>query len=383
MNARLRPSERRRPTAGFTLVELLVVIAIIGLLVAMLLPAVQAAREAARRSQCLNNMKQLCLAAQNFHDAKGVLPEAIHYSQEALDQTGPIRWEFEYFMFLSAGDGFGPNWVIQCLPYLEEQPLYNQFNLKLPIDDIANRIPRGATIPGMICPSDKGGQELYVNIGDPTNDNWGRGNYGAIGSLKSFPFGIVSRRSMVWRHLPWTMGAMAANASLKLEQVTDGTSKTIGITELRIGVNRHDPRGTWAFGAPGASSVWGATEENNGPNNCLPSGDNVANWAAIKAGIGDDYLNAECMNAAVGTGNTQAAPRSVHPEAFAAGFLDGSARFLSNSIQTSNIGGTFQNTTGGVFGSQQPSTRISPEQMGTFERLVAAMDGQTIDASTY
>jgi len=99
-------SLRRRP--AFTLVELLVVIAIIGVLVALLLPAVQAAREAARRSSCQNNLRQIGLAAQNFHDSRGTLP--------------PIR--------LQGGDGWASFFVI-IMPYMEQANIQNQWDLTL------------------------------------------------------------------------------------------------------------------------------------------------------------------------------------------------------------------------------------------------------------
>src|SRR5499427_6896199 len=88
---------------AFTLVELLVVIAIIGVLVALLLPAVQAAREAARRMRCQNNLKQIGIAAHNFHDVNGELPRAF----------SPIT---------------GLSWQVNILPFIEQQSLYNQFD---------------------------------------------------------------------------------------------------------------------------------------------------------------------------------------------------------------------------------------------------------------
>lgn len=102
-----RPFQR---LSGFTLVELLVVIAIIGILVALLLPAVQAAREAARRTQCQNNLKNISLAIHNFHDTKGHLP----YSVNPFDQT-PQRY----------ASYTGKGWIVDILPQLEEQPLYD------------------------------------------------------------------------------------------------------------------------------------------------------------------------------------------------------------------------------------------------------------------
>jgi prepilin-type N-terminal cleavage/methylation domain-containing protein len=105
------PAPRLRSRRGFTLVELLVVIAIIGVLVALLLPAVQAAREAARRIQCANNLKQIGLGLHNYHDTYTKLPPALwaNPNGSALDD-----------------DGFG--WMVSILPYIEQQPLFNLIN---------------------------------------------------------------------------------------------------------------------------------------------------------------------------------------------------------------------------------------------------------------
>jgi len=103
----------RRSRSAFTLVELLVVIAIIGILVALLLPAVQAAREAGRRSSCSNNLKQMALAVHNFHDTKKYLP---HGGGADLPPWGT-----------ATGGGWGSSWLVRILPFMEQNPMYEQF----------------------------------------------------------------------------------------------------------------------------------------------------------------------------------------------------------------------------------------------------------------
>jgi prepilin-type N-terminal cleavage/methylation domain-containing protein/prepilin-type processing-associated H-X9-DG protein len=119
---------------GFTLVELLVVIAIIGVLVAMLLPAVQAAREAARRSQCQNNLRQVALAALNYESARGSLPPGSGYTR--VEPKG--------------------NWVISIAPHMEQSSLFNQYDFTKYSDQSPNKeLAATTTVPTLICPSDE------------------------------------------------------------------------------------------------------------------------------------------------------------------------------------------------------------------------------------
>jgi len=146
---------RRTPFGGFTLVELLVVIAIIGILVALLLPAVQMAREAARRSKCLNNLKQIGLAMHNYLGVYGVFPPGA--------------------LSTSAGD-FGHSWLVRILPYLEEETIYNQFDQHssvtgrlVPDSQPWNRrnrdVLRDQIFPFMFCPSSTLEKLVLTNFG--------------------------------------------------------------------------------------------------------------------------------------------------------------------------------------------------------------------------
>jgi prepilin-type N-terminal cleavage/methylation domain-containing protein/prepilin-type processing-associated H-X9-DG protein len=130
-------TSRRTNVRGFTLVELLVVIAIIGVLVALLLPAVQAAREAARRSECKNKLKQIGLSIQNYVSARTVFP------------SGGARWRPAIENYIQGGKPLGPDkqglsWAFQILPYLEQGALYNV---------TTTSAIQSAVVPGYICPS--------------------------------------------------------------------------------------------------------------------------------------------------------------------------------------------------------------------------------------
>ncbi|MEX2172017.1 MAG: DUF1559 domain-containing protein [Pirellulales bacterium] len=342
---------RRR---AFTLVELLVVIAIIGILVALLLPAVQAARESARRSTCQNNVRQWGLALQLYHDAKGVYPASV---QLAAQQT----------QFPDRATTHLANWVINVLPFIEEQSLFDAFDLTVPISHANNREQRGATIAAMLCPTDSlNSLSLFAGRSTAEGDNWARGNYGANASLGFLTFdqavnpGPINR----WDN-PSTRGVMGLNTALKMKQVIDGTSHTILVGELRAGVSQHDPRGTWALGVAGASSLWAHGSDNdNGPNSCIAGGDGIFGCGRIKGSAGgEEGLLQECMPCDDVAG--QGGIRSQHVGGAFVGFVDGSVHFISDFIDKGTI------------------WELNPVEYRTWQRLCASGDEQVIDQSQY
>jgi prepilin-type N-terminal cleavage/methylation domain-containing protein/prepilin-type processing-associated H-X9-DG protein len=122
----------RKCQRGFTLVELLVVIAIIGILIALLLPAVQAAREAARRTQCTNHLKQIALGLQNYHSNYDTLPHGSSY--QATTQSG--------------------TWIARILPFMEQEALFDKFDLTVPLNNPVNAGALNDVVPTLTCPSD-------------------------------------------------------------------------------------------------------------------------------------------------------------------------------------------------------------------------------------
>src|ERR1700749_4076668 len=143
--------------AGFTLIELLVVIAIMAVLIALLLPAVQAAREAARRIQCTKNLKQVGLAVHNYHDAIGTLPLGCAV---AFQGTTPIF------------NGWGI--TARLLPYLEGQNQFNAANFSLANETIQNDTIMRLTVATYLCPSDGQNRTIFIDDGQPRNNT----NYG-------------------------------------------------------------------------------------------------------------------------------------------------------------------------------------------------------------
>ena len=149
---------------GFTLIELLVVIAILAVLVALLMPAVQQAREAARRTQCKNNLKQMGLALHNYHDGFNGFPPGI------VSLLSNPNWVLPAGNCNASPDDLGPGWSFfaRMLPYLEQGNFYNMIHFDLPLTDPSNSGVRTKSVGAYRCPSDTGSQLISVyDCGNP------------------------------------------------------------------------------------------------------------------------------------------------------------------------------------------------------------------------
>jgi prepilin-type N-terminal cleavage/methylation domain-containing protein/prepilin-type processing-associated H-X9-DG protein len=252
-----------RVSSGFTLVELLVVIAIIGMLTSLLLPAVQAAREAARRTQCSNNLKQIGLALHNYHNVHRAFPAGYVSAQGPggpADDTGP---------------GWG--WATAILPHLEAGNLYTQLQLNKGITHVDNAAMRTFRLPVYLCPTDGGEATFTVNVLNDSSTDYstplkdangnpvsvGRSNYvGMFGQPEITPDpGLVSTdpdRSVAHR------GMFCRNAAVRIDDVRDGTSNTIMVGERSSNL----AYATWTGAVTGGQ----VPPKSPNPNNYDPEG---------------------------------------------------------------------------------------------------------------
>lgn len=302
---------------GFTLVELLVVIAIIGILVAMLLPAVQSAREAARRTQCVNNFRQVGVAMHSHHAALTAFPNGIEMwttSVRCSIPKGPIS------------SRIGWSWGTYLLPYLEESVVYESIDFKSDGAGYARPMENfrasGTIVSGFLCPSDPQGSELVGCCSDLSNGGDEREDMGRTNMA-----GVAD--SVDWQCLDdgWPSGWPKTDADgvlfqrsrIKTSKITDGTSHTLMVGEV-IGSGPGTNSGYWW-------AAWNVLHTANGIN--LPR----------RIRPGGLFIPEETGFA------------SYHPGGAHFLFCDGSASFLNESIDqavlaaiTTRAGGEALNT---------------------------------------
>lgn len=241
-------STRQNLRRAFTLIELLVVIAIIAILIGLLVPAVQKIREASNRTTCANNLKQIGLALHSYHGDHKRFPAGF------VSNLSPANWTYNYSGSSNqAAPDTGPGWSFfaMILPYIEQAAVHQQIRFDLPITDSTNAAPRRTSVPTYICPSDSppasvtpwptslGISDLaptsYVAcLGSGNSADHGKGIYSAAYEEPNFN------------------GMFHRNRGVRIKEVTDGTSNTIGLGER---MSRFSPNG-WAGVIPGAQTVY-------------------------------------------------------------------------------------------------------------------------------
>jgi len=373
---------RHRNPSGFTLVELLVVIAIIGILVALLLPAVQAAREAARRMQCSNNLKQIGLALHNYHDTYKAFPPRKGGTTAAF--TGGTARNNSNGGRLSA--------FIMLLPFYEQNPLAEVIKTGDPAGTIYNT-PAGNFVgapivspggpcawcnwpawnksPAIVqCPSDA---SVFNNAGIIQRNNYGF----SVGDQVAAVLDANSVR-----------GVFARFIGCNIAEITDGTSNTLAMSErlkASIGISTvvaRQVRDNVALGS-NVNTILTA------PNTCLAKSDGT--WfiatTVIKGHFGSLWTDGQvervgittvlapnspgCTDDANGNADSQGSivpPSSNHPGGVMGAMCDGSVRFISETIDTGNLA-VAQPATGpsnygvwGSMGSKAGGESVSIEQ---------------------
>jgi prepilin-type N-terminal cleavage/methylation domain-containing protein/prepilin-type processing-associated H-X9-DG protein len=309
----IRPSRR-----AFTLVELLVVIAIIGVLVALLLPAVQAAREAARRSSCSNNMKQLGIALHNYHDTHGRFPPESIWAQGA-----PSSWQPRNY-----------SWIALTLPFFEQQTLHNQINFSLPIwaQLTQNGQPiRSQKIQTLLCPSDR-------VLGDDAS---------AYHTMSWTNYAGSEGYDWWNRRADPNGGVFTFQSSLKMADILDGTSNTIALGEVTSYGFKNGPHITSGTGIPRVSAgeavfhpalVSPPYSDSQGTSNTstggYPSPDGANNpqpsWAWWRAG---PHAYKPTYLACWGINTEWPGPGSFHPGGAQFTMADGSVRFVPETVE--------------------------------------------------
>jgi prepilin-type N-terminal cleavage/methylation domain-containing protein/prepilin-type processing-associated H-X9-DG protein len=329
---------------GFTLIELLVVISIIGVLVGLLLPAVQSAREAARRLHCVNNLKQITLATLNYEGVWLTLPpggllQQISAKSGLYDPSGGP--------YLSGGVFLG------LLAHLDQKPLYDAMNFQLNIFTAINATVSAAGIATLWCPSDAGESDPQLL---PDGGFWDPGQFTMYYTSYVGNFGT-------W-HMGWTPqyndrlnGLFNADGAIRLNSVSDGLSNTMAFGEhARAAV-------------PPADQLW---------NHWWPSG-----YLEDTLFITLYPMNPQKSTARPDDYNYSLATSSQHPGGCNFAFLDGSVRFLKETINSWKV----DPATGLPPGISFDSTglvQVAPRtQFGVYQKVSTRNGGEVISADSY
>jgi prepilin-type N-terminal cleavage/methylation domain-containing protein/prepilin-type processing-associated H-X9-DG protein len=277
-----------RERGGFTLIELLVVISIIGVLIALLLPAVQQAREAARKSGCQNNLHQIGIALHNYETSKGSFPMGY----ESWRSTDPLL----------STPGWG--WAAQILPELEQRVLYDAANINLPVEDPANQTVRVVAVKTFLCPSDTHSGKFNVvrqdgsTIAEAETMSYAA-NFGAGGQIPQFP--------------ELGNGVFMRNRPVRTQEIADGLSGTLALGERASRMTRN----------PWAGVMNGSVSVRTPMGNVTPPGVDPGG-VQVLARVGQTTLNSKFSDPADFFG--------PHPGGAQFLLCDGSVKFIKDGI---------------------------------------------------
>jgi prepilin-type N-terminal cleavage/methylation domain-containing protein/prepilin-type processing-associated H-X9-DG protein len=338
-----KPANRRN---GFTLIELLVVIAIIAVLIGLLLPAVHSAREAARRSQCANNLKQIALGAHNYLDVIGTLPQGIPFRRAVFD---PQDW-----FGLSQGSLF-----IALLPQLEQQPLFHAVNFDVDIWTAANATIHATGVNTLWCSSDYRASEPRTV---PDGSMLDPGQYLVYYTSYAGNTGTW----MLWfqQDFPpqqYMNGLFHLKSAVRLAQITDGTSNTLAFSERAHSLLDNDTSLWWHW--------W--TSGNYGDTlfcTLFP----LNPWRKVYGLFGDSRTEAYISGAS-----------SLHPGGANFAFMDGSVRFLKDTIDTwPSVPGTGL-PVGVTFDPAGPYKLAPNVRFGVYQAISTRNGGEVFSSDAY
>ena len=340
----MKTSYRRH--CGFTLVELLVVVAIIGILIGMLLPAVQMVREAARRTVCANNIRQIALAVHNYESALQEFP---------VNQIGPG--------VTNGSGGFRTgnySWLVPILPFIEQENIFNQFDMSINNGDgdgykVSDSHPNALAVSQLIdtylCPSDTPNRANSILMGSA---NPAPSNYAGNAGWPSYSTGFTGERGTPGRfngaiplvHPSRPVG-WHGNGRVGFQNITDGTSNTALVAERLI--QQGNSRRTITDGDPRMSSLHilerNQTQErivrqmNSSHTHLFESAHIGRSWSSGWPLAGPTYMHVQPPNANIGhygtsedEGDFVLTASSQHPTGVNLALVDGSVKFIEDKI---------------------------------------------------
>jgi prepilin-type N-terminal cleavage/methylation domain-containing protein/prepilin-type processing-associated H-X9-DG protein len=331
---------RGRQRAGFTLIELLVVIAIIAVLIALLLPAVQSAREAARRAQCVNNLKQIALAAHNYESANGTFPIGNRGAQLLYPGLLPCG-------FAPSGTfiPMGHSCFVFILPYIEDGAIYNAFNIVRTYSSVSNNTGVSTKVATYICPSDT------PAAGDPSSDiQPAQASYGASRGLQETLGLFWTANQPPDPTAPYANtcnqgpgdGLFSVEWTHTIASATDGLSNTFFFGEMSRFLNEppgsnfefNITAGLWAGPPWTGKSFWPNDVRTTGGATCVPKLNAPADTtgAVFTACLVPVVLPTDWITIPACQNYGQFSFRSLHPGGANFAMADGSVKFVKNSI---------------------------------------------------